>query len=114
MNATLLMRPVMLAAWLLPVSLSAKEPLQLEYRSIPDPFAEQPTWKREEKSLLFPPEKSTPDAGAACSQGYCLRKNTDSGLITPRRIHRTDRKRQSDAFSTNQNGEGGIYHFGNR
>ncbi|WP_312836715.1 hypothetical protein [Pantoea sp.] len=90
-----------------PLIASAK-PLQLEYQSSPELLAAPSPLKTDEKSMTFSLPEPAIKAGTECDSGYCTRKAapfpTDS-----QRIHRTDRRRQSDAFSTNQDGNGKVF-----
>lgn len=109
MIITMLMRRIMLASCVLPLNLYAKMPLQLEYQAAPDPFAKPTLQKMEEKTVQFPPAKGAVEVGTVCDNDYCTRKESASGLRDTQRLHRTDRKRQSDDFSTNQDGNGKLY-----
>lgn len=102
MNKTISILNITLIAFLLPVKVLAKEPLQLEYKSSPDPFAKSPTWKLKEKPLPSLSENKPFEIYTECASSYCTRYKPDTDFMEPRRIHRTERKRQWDEFSTDQ------------
>lgn len=97
---TLLMLP--LAAW-------AESSLKLNYSAPPDPFAASQEKPQEKPPFTLAPQTPRITLGTRCQSEYCTQRSAPPDLLKPERIHRTDRRRQSDAFSTDQGSDGSLF-----
>lgn len=101
--------PLALAALMLSLVACAETPPDLNYTAPPAPFAPPATWSHQKPTFDFPPVEPRIKIGTQCDSEYCTRNGAMPDLLNPRPVHRTDRRRQSDDFSTNQESDSGLF-----